>query len=109
MKKLLYATGNKYKIQSMKERVKGLDIEIVSPKDLNINIKVEENGTSVTENALLKAKAYYEIAKIPTIAGDSALYVKEFEKQPGLYVHRIDGKELTIEETQDYYVNALKK
>lgn len=109
MKKLLYATGNKYKIQSMKERVKGLDIEIVSQKDLNINIKVEENGTSVTENALLKAKAYYEIAKIPTIAGDSALYVKEFEKQPGLYVHRIDGKELTIEETQDYYVNALKK
>lgn len=31
MKRLLYATGNKYKIESMKERVKGTDIEIISP------------------------------------------------------------------------------
>lgn len=109
MKKLLYATGNSYKIQSMEERLKGLDIEIVTPKDLNINVEVEENGKTVIENALLKAKAYYDIAKIPTIAGDSALYVKEFEEQPGLYVHRINGKDLTPEETLDYYVQSLKK
>ena len=109
MKKLLYATGNKYKIESMKKRLEGMDIEIISPKELDINIKVNENGKTVTENAMIKAQAYYKIAKIPTIAGDTALYIKEFEKQPGLYVHRINGKELTMEETQDYYVEALKK
>ena len=109
MRKLLYATGNKYKIQSMKERLKGLDIEIISPKDLDIDIKVNEDGKTVTENATIKAKAYYDIAKIPTIAGDTALYIKKFEKQPGLYVHRVNGKELTAEETQDYYIESLKK
>lgn len=109
MKVLLYATGNKYKIESMKERLKGLDIKIISPKELNINIKVNESGKTVTENAMIKAKAYYEVAHIPTIAGDTALYIKEFEKQPGLYVHRINGKELTIEETLKYYVETLKK
>lgn len=109
MKKLLYATGNRFKIQSMEERVKGLNIEIISPKDLNINIKVHENGASVIENAILKATLYYESAKIPTIAGDTALYVKKFEKQPGLYVHRINGKELTMEETQEYYINSLRE
>lgn len=109
MKKLLYATGNPYKIQSMKERLKGLDIEILSPKDLKISANVDENGKTVIENALLKAKAYYDIAKMPTIAGDTALYIKEFEKQPGLYVHRINGKELTAEETLDYYVQNLEK
>ena len=109
MKKLLYATGNKYKIESMKKRLEGMDIEIISLNELNINIKVNENGKTVTENAMIKAQAYYKIAKIPTIAGDTALYIKEFEKQPGLYVHRINGKELTMEETQDYYVEALKK
>lgn len=109
MKELLYATGNKYKIESMKERLKGLDIKIISPKELNINIKVNESGKTVTENAMIKAKAYYEVTHIPTIAGDTALYIKEFEKQPGLYVHRINGKELTIEETLKYYVEALKK
>ena len=109
MKKLLYATGNKYKIESMKKRLEGTDIEIISPKELSINIKVNEDGKTVTENAMIKAQAYYKIAKIPTIAGDTALYIKEFEKQPGLYVHRINGKELTIEETLKYYVEALKK
>lgn len=109
MKKILYATGNKYKIESMKKRLEGTDIEIISPKELSINIKVNEDGKTVTENAMIKAQAYYKIAKIPTIAGDTALYIKEFEKQPGLYVHRINGKELTMEETQNYYIEALKK
>lgn len=109
MKKLLYATGNKYKIESMKKRLEGTDIEIISPKELSINIKVNEDGKTVTENAMIKAQAYYKIARIPTIAGDTALYIREFEKQPGLYVHRINGKELNMEETQNYYVEALKK
>lgn len=108
-KRLFYATGNEYKVQSMKDRLKGLDIEIISPKDLNININVDENGKTVVENAMIKAKAYYNITQMPTIAGDTALYIEKFEEQPGLYVHRINKKELTIEETQDYYVEALKK
>ena len=73
------------------------------------HLKKDQNGKTVTENAMIKAQAYYKIAKIPTIAGDTALYIKEFEKQPGLYVHRINGKELTMEETQNYYIEALKK
>ena len=99
MKRLLYATGNKYKIESMRERVKGTDIEI----------NVVEDGKTVVENARKKAKAYYDATKIPTIAGDTALFIEKFEEQPGLYVHRVNGKELTIEETLEYYVRELKK
>ena len=109
MKKLLYATGNKYKIESMRARVRGLDIEIISPNDLDIKVKVVEDGKTVVENAIKKAKAYYHATKMPTIAGDTALYIKRFEKQPGLYVHRINGKELTMEEILEYYVQALEK
>lgn len=109
MKKLLYATGNKYKIESMRARIKGTDIEIVSPNDLGVKVNVIEDGKTVVENAIKKAKAYYDVTKIPTIAGDTALFIKEFEKQPGLYVHRINGKELTMAETLEYYVQALEK
>ena len=109
MKRLLYATGNKYKIESMRERVKGTDIEIISPNDLNIKLNVVEDGKTVVENARKKAKAYYDATKIPTIAGDTALFIEKFEEQPGLYVHRVNGKELTIEETLEYYVQELKK
>lgn len=109
MKKLFYATGNKYKIQSMQARIKGLDIELITQKDLNIHIEIEECGKTVVENAVLKAKAYYDIVKMPTIAADTALYVEKFEKQPGLFVHRVNGKDLTQEETLKYYIEELKK
>lgn len=109
MKKLLYATGNKYKVESMRERLRGTNIEIVSPNDLGIKVSVVEDGKNVIENAMKKARAYYDATKMPTIAGDTALFVREFEKQPGLYVHRIDGRELTIEESLEYYVQALEK
>ena len=109
MKKLFYATSNKYKIQTMKNRLKGLSIELVTPKDININIEVEENGNTVIENAILKANAYYEKVKIPTIAGDSALYIERFDKQPGLFARRVNGKNLNDDELEKYYINELKK
>lgn len=103
--KLLYATNNNSKIYNMKRRLSNLPIEIVSPKDLNIKLNVVENGNTAVENAIKKASAYFEATGIPTIAGDSGLYIENIpeEKQPGLFVRRVDGKELTDDEMIDYY------
>ena len=73
----------------MRERLKGTDIEIISPNDLNIKLNVVEDGKTVVENAQKKAKAYYDAIKIPTIAGDTALFIEKFEEQPGLYLSLI--------------------
>ena len=81
MRKLFFATKNKYKIQNMKDRLKGTDIELITPYDVNLDIDVEENGETVIENAILKAKPYYDELRIPTIAGDTALYIEKFERK----------------------------
>ncbi len=111
--KLLFATGNDYKYSLMKERLKEFhDIELVSPKMLGLNIEVEENGNTAEENAKIKAKAYYELTKLPTIAEDSGLYIDKFknEEQPGIYVKRVNGKDgLSSEEILNYYINKLNK
>ncbi len=109
MKKLFYATKNKFKIQSMKNRLMGLDIEIITPYDLNINIDVNEDGKSVIENATKKAKAYSNLVDMPIIAGDSALYIEKFKTQPGLYVRRVKGKYLDDDELEKYYSAELEK
>jgi len=109
MKKLFFATSNKYKIQNMKDRLKETDIELITPYDINLCLEVEEDGETVTENAILKAKPYYDKLKIPTIAGDTALYVEKFEKQPGLYARRVNGKYLNDEELEKYYIEELIK
>ena len=109
MKKLFYATKNKFKIQNMEDRLNGIDIELISPYNLNLDLEVEEIGETVIENAILKAKAYYEKVRIPTIAGDSSLFVEKFDKQPGLFVRRVDGKELDNEELEKFYIEELNK
>ena len=105
--KLFYATKNKFKINNMKNRLSSLDIELVTPYDLNIEIDVEENGNTVVENAKLKALAYSDKVDMPILAADSSLYVDSFEKQPGLFVHRVDG--LSKEKIEDYYIEELNK
>ncbi len=109
MKKLFYATKNKYKIQNMKERLKNLEIELLTPYDANIDIDIDENGNTVIENAILKAKAYYEKVQIPTIAGDSSLFIEKFNSQPGLFVRRVNGKYLDYDELEEHYIQELNK
>lgn len=107
--KLLYATNNNSKVHNMRRRLEGLPIDLITPKDLNLKLSIVEDGTTATENALKKAAAYYEETKIPTIAGDSGLYIENIpqEKQPGLFVRRVNGKNLTDAEMIDYYTNLI--
>ena len=111
--KLLFATGNEFKFNLMKERLKDLkDIELVSPKMLGVSIDVVEDGKTAEENSMKKAIAYHELTKLPTIAEDSGLYIDKFKtyEQPGLFVKRVNGKEdLSDEEVLKYYTDMLKK
>lgn len=108
--KLLYATNNKSKVYNMKRRLKGLPIELITPSDLNIKLDVNEDGLTASANALKKALAYYETTKLPTIAGDSGLYIENIpeNKQPCLFVRRVNGKTLSDEEMIKYYTNLIE-
>jgi len=109
MKSLFFATRNKNKIENMEYRLRDYDIKLITPYDLNIDLDINENGKTVTENALIKAKEYYKKTNIPTIAGDSALFVEKFNNQPGLFVKRVNGKELNDDELENYYIRELEK
>ena len=109
VKELFFATKNKDKILKMKNRLEGLNIKIITPYDIDLNININENGTNVIENATIKAKAYYEAVKIPTVATDSALYVEKFIHQPGLFVKRINNITLNDNELEKHYVDELNK
>ncbi len=109
--KLLFATGNKFKFELMKRRLSIFEeLELISPKDLDLEIDVVEDGKTAGENAYKKAMAYFNATKLPTIAEDSGLYIDKFteEEQPGLFVRRINGKDdLSDEEIFEYYYNKI--
>lgn len=108
--KLLYATSNNSKIYNMRRRLKNIPIEIITPEELGIKVNVKEDGKSAVENAIKKAQAYYEETKIPTIAGDSALFIDGIpsNKQPGLFVRRVNGKVLSDDEMIEYYTKLIE-
>ena len=109
--KVLFATTNPAKVKKYKKRLEEKGIELITIKDLDFKLNINENGKNATENAYIKAKAYYDATKITTIGMDNCLFIEELpeEKQPGTHVRRVNGKELTDEEMIKYYTNLIKK
>ncbi len=109
--KLLFATTNPAKIKKYATELEKNNIEVITIKDLNINLHVEETGKNALENAFLKAKAYYDLTGITTIGMDNNLFIEELpeNKQPGNYVRRVNGKELSDDEMIEYYSNLVKE
>ena len=105
MKKILFATGNPTKAKRFSKGLLEKGIEVITLKDLNIEINIEENGKNAIENALIKARAYYEATGITTMAMDDNLFLENVpkDKQPGMYVRRVNGKILLDEEMIEYY------
>ena len=85
MKKLLFATTNQSKINRFKEGLLKKGIELLSLDDLNLNIEVEESGTSAIDNALIKARVYQHLVDIPIMAMDDNLFLEGVpdKLQPG--------------------------
>ena len=71
--RFVLATHNPGKLREMADILSHLNIEVVSPADLGIDVDVEETGTTFAENAMLKAKAICAAANLPAIADDSGL------------------------------------
>lgn len=110
MKKVLFATTNPAKVKKYKEALKEKGIELITIKDLDIKLDIDENGKDAIENAYIKAKAYFDLTKMPTIGMDNNLFIEELpeNKQPGTHVRRINGKELNDEEMIEYYTKMVK-
>ena len=109
--KLLFATKNPAKVKRYVTRLQDKGIEVLTLKDIDLKLNVQETGKNAIENAYLKAKAYFEATGIVTIGIDDNLFIEELpeDKQPGTNVRRVNGKELTDEEMIQYYTNLVKE
>jgi len=109
--KVLFATTNPAKIKKYAGKLKENGIEVITLKDIDININIEENGKNAIENAYIKAKAYYDATNMISIGMDNNLFIEELpeDKQPGTHVRRINGKELNDEEMIEYYTGLVKQ
>jgi len=92
MSKILLASNNKGKLDEILALLADLDIELVTPAGLGLNMEVAEDGQTYAENAARKGLAFAQAANLLTLADDSGLEVDALNGAPGLYSARFSPK-----------------
>lgn len=104
---ILAGTTNRNKVLTIQRYLKEYGVKVVTPQDLQLHVRIDENGATPIENAKIKALAYHRAAHIPTVAFDSGLYFLDLEDddplQPKTHVRRVAGSVLSDEEMIAYY------
>jgi XTP/dITP diphosphohydrolase len=86
--KLLLASQNRGKLLEIKALLADLQLELVSPADLELSLDVLEDGQTYQENAARKALAFAQAAGILSLGDDSGLEVDALAGLPGLHSAR---------------------
>ncbi len=115
MKKILLATNNEGKIERFKNLLKHVDptMEVYTPKELGIEtLDTPETGTTLEENAEIKARAYVGKTDLPILSNDTGFYVEgeglvETPKRTAL--GEADERTLTKEEIAEQLLRFWKE
>lgn len=110
MSKILIATGNVGKFAEMMEVLRDLDQDFVSLRDLAIDVEAEEDGATFEDNALKKAKFFYDLqGGMPVIAEDSGILVDALPGELGVQTRRWGaGAKANDEEWINFFLNKMK-
>ena len=95
MTRLIIATNNLDKLKEIKEIIADPRLTLLSARDFDDFPEVEETGATLTENALLKARAIWEKYHLPCLADDTGLEVDCLGGRPGVHSSRYAGPQAT--------------
>ena len=87
MKKIVFATNNKHKLEEIRKITDG-SLQILSLADIHCEDEIEETGTTLEENALLKARYIKEKYGYDCFADDTGLEVEALDGAPGVHSAR---------------------
>lgn len=93
--KLLIASNNKGKLNEIRAILKDLNLELVSPADIGLELEVDEDGQTYAKNATKKALAFAQASGLTSLADDSGLEVDALDGKPGLHSNRF-GPPVTL-------------
>lgn len=109
---IVLATHNLHKqeeLEQVLQRELGSSIEIRTLKDIEPAIgDIEETGSTLEENALIKTRAVFVETGLPTLADDTGLEVATLNGEPGVYSARYAGLDSTYSTNIDKLLAKLE-
>lgn len=100
IKEIVFATRNKNKLQELREIV-GDKFKILSLDDIGCKEDIKEDGTTLKENSLIKARYVKDHYGYDCFADDSGLEIDELNGAPGVYSARFAGDDCNSENNID--------
>jgi XTP/dITP diphosphohydrolase len=108
MRDLLLATSNPHKVEEFRAIFSDLPYRLLSLQDIQLDMDVEETGTTFRENAELKAVAYAKASGLLSLADDSGLEIDALGGAPGVYSARFGGSDFSYPERFRLIFERLK-
>lgn len=109
--KLLLATHNPAKVSEFREGLQPLcdrGWQLVSLSDMEIEEEPAETGTTIVENAILKATYYGKKTSLETLSDDSGFFIPALGGEPGVLSNRWLGRKATDEELIAYTLTRMQ-
>ena len=91
--RLVLATNNAHKLSEIRQILGDRFEEILSLRDLGITQDIAETGSTLRENAIIKATTIMKLTGLPTLADDTGLMVDALNGEPGVYSARYAGEQ----------------
>lgn len=109
-KKLVVASNNAHKISEIKDILSKLNIEVISLKEANIDVDVEEDGITFMENAYKKAQVIFDMLKgeVMVLADDSGIEVEALNGEPGVFSARFAGEHGNDKKNNEKLLKLMK-
>jgi len=105
--RLVFATNNNHKLKEVKQLLPDT-IEILSLKDIDSEDEIAETGSTITDNAFIKARYIYEKFGMNCFADDTGLEVDSLGGRPGVYSARFAGPACRSEDNIKKLLTELK-
>jgi len=107
MLKIVIATHNNHKSIELLKLMSSLPVTWMTLRDLEIDTIIEETGTTIQENATLKAREYARLTRMYTLADDSGLAVEALNGRPGVYSSRYGGNDISSKQQRELLLKEL--
>ena len=107
--KIVLATHNHDKEIELQHSLQGLGVEICSLSEYPDIGDIEETGTTLLENSLLKAHTVHDRTGLPAIADDTGLEVDALDGAPGVYSARFAGADATYEDNLNKLLFSMEE
>lgn len=104
---LIFASHNENKVKEIRSVLPD-SIQLKSLNDIGFHDEIEETGTTLEENAQIKAETIFKLTGKNVFADDSGLFVEALNGAPGVYSARYAGTGNSIPKFRDNIQKLLK-